>query len=60
MPKSWEWGCGVVVGGPCDYCVSPVQRIGILVFLDLVYLGVRICGLLGQEIGDLDSDLTIV
>ena len=29
--------CGVVggVGGPCDYCVSPVQRIGFLGFLDL-------------------------
>ena len=23
------WGGG---GGPCDYCVSPVQRIGFLVF----------------------------
>ena len=29
------WGGGVV-GGPCDYCVSPVQRIGFLGFLDLV------------------------
>ena len=27
---------GGVVGGPCDYCVSPVQRIGFLGFLDLV------------------------
>ena len=27
------WGGG---GGPCDYCVSPVQRIGFLGFLDLV------------------------
>ena len=43
------------VGGPCDYCVSPVQRIGFLGFLDLV----RIWGLLGQGIGDLDSGLTI-
>ena len=29
------WWDGVV-GGPCDYCVSPVQRIGFLGFLDLV------------------------
>ena len=29
-------GGGVVGGGPCDYCVSPVQRIGFLGFLDLV------------------------
>ena len=27
---------GGVGGGPCDYCVSPVQRIGFLGFLDLV------------------------
>ena len=27
------WGGG---GGPCDYCVSPVQRIGFWGFLDLV------------------------
>ena len=25
------WGGG---GGPCNYCVSPVQRIGFLGFLD--------------------------
>ena len=52
------WVGGVVGwwgGGPCDYCVSPVQRIGFLGFLDLV----RIWGLLGQGIGDLDSGLTI-
>ena len=24
------------VGGPCDYCVSPIQRIGFLGILDLV------------------------
>ena len=46
----------MVGGGPCDYCVSPVQRIGFLGFLDLV----RIWGLLGQGIGDLDSGLTIL
>ena len=39
------WG-GVVGwgGGPCDYCVSPVQRIGFLGFLDLVWP-------LGQDLG---------
>ena len=49
------WGGGVV-GGPCDYCVSPVQRIGFLGFLDLV----RTRRVLGQGIGDLDSGLTKV
>ena len=57
MLKSWGWGG--VVGGPCDYCVSPVQRIGFLGFLDFLDLRVRIWGLLGQGIGDLDSGLTI-
>ena len=30
-------GGGGCRGGPCDYCVSPVQSIGFLGFLDLVY-----------------------
>ena len=47
------------MGGPCDYCVSPVQRIGFLGFFDFLDLRVRIWGLLGQGIGDLDSGLTI-
>ena len=38
---------------------APVQRIGFLGFLDLVYLRVRNWGLLGQGIGDLDLGLTI-
>ena len=39
---------------------APVQRIGFLGFLDFWSdLRIRIWGLLGQGIGDLDSGLTI-
>ena len=50
---------------PCDYCVSPVQRIGFLGLGFWVWvqtwsdLRIRIWGLLGQGIGTLDSGLTI-
>ena len=43
-------------GGPCDYCVSPSPKNWVFGFFRL---RVRIWGLLGQGIGDLDSGLTI-
>ena len=49
------------VGGPCDYCVSPSPKNWIFGFFRLdLNLGVRIWGLLGQGIGDLDLGSTIV
>ena len=44
------------MGGPCDYCVSPSPKNWVFGFFRL---GVRIWGLLGQGIRDLDSGLTI-
>ena len=43
----------------CDYCVSPSPNNWIFGFFRLgLNLGVRIWGLLGQGIGDLDLGLT--
>ena len=59
MLKSWGWWGGVVVAHVIIES-APVQRIGFLVFfLTWSDLRVRIGGLLGQGIGDLDSGLTI-
>ena len=55
-PSCLKVGGGGVVGGPCDYCVSPSPKIWVFGFFRL---GVRIWGLLGQGIGDLDLGLTI-
>ena len=52
----------VVVGGPCDYCVSPSpNKLDFWVFMFQTWskLRVRIWGLLGQGIGDLDLGLTM-
>ena len=46
-------------GGPCDYCVSPSPKNWVFGFFRLGLTLVRIWGLLGQGIGDLDSGLTI-
>ena len=46
-------------GGPCDYCVAPVQRIGILDFLDLVLTLGQDFGPVGTRDWNLDLGLTI-
>ncbi len=54
MLKSWGWVGGWVVAHVIIVS-APVQRIGFLGFFRLgLNLGVRIWGLLGQGIGDLD------
>ena len=46
----------VVVVGPCDYCVSPVQFIRFLGFLDLVWSLGQNLGLVGTGDGGLGLD----
>ena len=53
------WGGGVV-GGPCDYCVSPVQRIGFWGFSDFVRTFGSGLGTVGTGDSDLDLGLTIL
>ena len=50
----WWWG-----GGPCDYCVSPVQRIGFWGFSDFVRTFGSGLGTVGTGDSDLDLGLTI-
>ena len=59
MLKSCGW-VGGVVGGPCDYCVSPVQRIGLWGFSDLVRTFGLGLGTVGTGDSDLDLGLTII
>ena len=49
----------MVVGGPCDYCVSPVQRIGFWGFSDFVRTFGSGLGTVGTGDSDLDLGLTI-
>ena len=57
MLKSYWWV--VVVVAHVIIVSAPVQKLGFWVFSTWSDLRVRIWGLLGQGIGDLDSGLTI-
>ena len=59
MVKSYGWVGGGVVAHVIIVS-APVQRIGFWFFWTWSDLRVRIWGLLGQGIGDLDSGLTIL